>query len=87
MVQNNGNVPEEEEQIKLEGLRQNFNTIHNKIDLFKLAYKSNFDEKWNKYQFDDWYNTCTAFESVFVRLTKGEEQPEEFEDDGGCCRI
>ena len=75
LVENKGNVSKNEEQIIIENIKANFNEISDKIELYKLSDKIKFDEE--AYNF---------FDNIFTRLTKGEDQSKESEEDG-CCRV
>ena len=88
-VQNRENIPKDEEQSIIERFKIKFNETSDKIELFKLSDKIELDEKSNEFKFEDEENTYKAIENIFIRLTKGEEQENEYEgyEESGCCRV
>ena len=58
-------------------------TYQTKNELFNLSDKVKFNKESNKFKFED-LKTYESFENIFLRLTKGEEQSKECEENGGC---
>ena len=83
LVENKGKVPKNEEKIRIGYLKHSFSKISNKIELFNLSDKVKFNEESNEFKFED-LKTYESFENIFLRLTKGEEQSKECEENGGC---
>ena len=86
-VRNKDNNPKDVEKAAMERIRTKFNEISDKIELFKLVDQAKVDKEVNEFYFDSYY-TYEKIDEIFIRLTKGDKQPNEYEGyEGGCCRV
>ena len=86
LVQNKGDFSKGEAKTRVENIKASFGKISNKIELFNYSCTIKLDKESNHFEFDD-KNVFDSLENVFRKLTKGEEQPIENDDENGCCRV
>ena len=92
-VENKENIPKDEEQTIIEHFKTKFNEISDKIELFTLSDNIEIDEESKEFKFedeeDDEENAFKVIENIFIGLTKGEEQSNEYDgyEESGCCRV
>ena len=86
LVHSNEDIPKDEEKTKIESLKEKFEKISSKIELFNISEEIDFNEDSNMFELRHDEISYRSFERMFVHLTTGEEQYEEREEKG-CCRV